>query len=80
MFKKKSTPQFTLRLKCKYGQYFIEGIPIEILSDNKEVGYRILTIKSINSKNVHYFKVNQRDKLKSLKTNNTLRGIVLRKY
>lgn len=72
--------QPVLKLLFKNDNYYIEGIPIEVLNEKLYTGTKILSIKRIGSTKRHEFMIRNRDKKKKLNCGKELRGIILKPW
>ena len=72
--------QPVLKLLFKNDNYYIEGIPIEVLNEKLYTGTKILSIKRIGSTKRHEFMIRNRDKKKKLNCGKELSGIILKPW
>ena len=78
--KKFENGHLLVQLNYTNGKYFIENtIPVSISQDNILCGYRIIRLISLNSGNLHSFRVCNKHKYKSLNNSLGLTGIILSK-
>jgi hypothetical protein len=72
--------QFTVTLNFKDNQLYLEkSYPVELISDETFIGFRVLTLHSPNSRKTHHFRVNALDKHKNIKKHK-VKGIILKRF